>query len=101
VHAHIKASIVSAPQSVQALPAPVRAGIVQSFVHALHAVFTVGVPVAAVAFLLAILLPDLPLRREAHIGGVEPEVAAPQVEPSDLEKLDGDLVVPEGVASRT
>jgi MFS family permease len=99
-HAHVKASIVSAPQSVQALPAPIRAGIVQSFVHSLHAVFLVGIPVALVAFLLAILLPDLPLRRDSHIGGLDPEVVAPRIEPSDIEALDGALVVPERVASR-
>jgi hypothetical protein len=73
---------------------------VQSFVHSLHAVFLVGIPVALVAFLLAILLPDLPLRRDSHIGGLDPEVVAPRIEPSDIEALDGALVVPERVASR-
>jgi EmrB/QacA subfamily drug resistance transporter len=104
VHAQVKASIVSAPQSVQALPAPFRAGIVESFVHSLHTVFLVGIPVAAVAFLLAILLPDLPLRRQAHIGGVDTEANPPQIEPiepSYPEELDEALVVPEGVSSST
>jgi len=73
VHTHVTASFVSSPQSVRALAAPIRSGVIQSFVHSLHTVFVVGVPVAVAAFLLATLLPEVPLRRHTHIGMEEPD----------------------------
>jgi hypothetical protein len=87
VHTHVTASFVASPQSVRALAAPVRAGIEVSFVHSLHTVFLVGIPVAAAAFVLAILLPDLPLRQHAYIGQDEPalegtEATVPDKRPS-------------------
>jgi EmrB/QacA subfamily drug resistance transporter len=68
VHTHVTANFVASPQSVRALAAPVRSGIVQSFVHSVHTVFLVGIPVAAAAFVLATVLPDVPLRQHSHIG---------------------------------
>jgi EmrB/QacA subfamily drug resistance transporter len=86
VHAHVSASFVAAPQTVRALPAAVRAGVEVSFVHALHTVFMVGVPVAAAAFVLALLLRDIPLRRSSHIGQQDGETApADAVEEPALE----------------
>ena len=95
-HAHVTASVVSAPQAVRALPAPVRSGIVLSFVQSLHTVFLVGIPVAVVAFVLATVLRDLPLRRQSHIGLDQPE---PVGLPTD--ELDDVVVVPEGAGSRS
>jgi EmrB/QacA subfamily drug resistance transporter len=95
-HGHVTASFVSSPQSVRALPGPVRSGVVLSFVHSLHTVFLVGIPVAVAAFVLATFLRDLPLRRQSHIGTEdrEPLTAA-------VDDLDAALVVPEGVGSRS
>ena len=38
-----------------------RSGIVDSFVRSLHVVFMVGIPLAALAFVCALLLKDAPL----------------------------------------
>jgi EmrB/QacA subfamily drug resistance transporter len=95
-HGHVTASFVSSPQAVRALPAPVRSGVVLSFVHSLHTVFLVGIPVAVAAFVLATFLRDLPLRRQTHIGLEEPALA-----PLEAQGLDDVPVVPEGAGSRT
>jgi MFS family permease len=50
------------PALVHTLPPPVRAGFVGAYVDALAPVFGYLVPVALVAFALAWLLPELPLR---------------------------------------
>ena len=95
-HGHVTASFVSSPQSVRALPGPVRSGVVLSFVHSLHTVFLVGIPVAVAAFVLTTFLRDLPLRRQSHIG-MEETVAVPAA----AHDLDEVLVVPEGAGSRS
>jgi hypothetical protein len=93
---HVTASFVSSPQAVRALPAPVRSGVVLSFVHSLHTVFLIAIPVAMAAFVLAIFLQDLPLRGRSHIG-MEEAVAVP-AGPHDLDQA---LVMPEAAGSRS
>jgi EmrB/QacA subfamily drug resistance transporter len=93
---HVTASFVSSPQAVRALPAPVRSGVVLSFVHSLHTVFLVAIPVAVAAFVLAIFLRDLPLRGRSHIGMEETEPL-----PAAAQDLDDVVVVPEGAGSRS
>jgi MFS family permease len=83
VHTHVTASFVASPQAVRALAAPVRSAVVVGFVHSLHAVFMVGIPVAVAAFVLATLLPDLPLRRHSHIGMEEGEPDGTEPLPSE------------------
>jgi MFS family permease len=94
VHAHVSASFVSSPQSVRALAAPIQSGVVESFVHSLHTVFLVGIPVAAVAFVLATLLPDIPLRRHSHIGMEQGEPRG--TEPAEAEERPSLEVEPVG-----
>jgi len=48
--------------ALQALPAPVRTGYLQAFAESLATVFLVGLPIALVAFLLSLVLPEVPLR---------------------------------------
>ena len=38
-----------------------RAGVIDSFVRSLHVVFIVGIPLAGLAFVCALLLKDAPL----------------------------------------
>jgi hypothetical protein len=47
---------------VHKLPLPVLTGIEQAFVHALHALFWVGTPIAAIGIGLALMLRDVRLR---------------------------------------
>jgi EmrB/QacA subfamily drug resistance transporter len=49
------------PEKIAALPAAAHASFVDAFSAGTHAVFWIAVPVAAAAFLLALLLPEKPL----------------------------------------
>jgi DNA-binding MarR family transcriptional regulator len=51
------------PTSLRRLPAALHAGVVSGLVHTIQTVFLIGVPIAAVAFLLSWLLPDIELRK--------------------------------------
>ncbi len=61
-------SIASNPKQLAALPAPIHHGFVEAFGHSLTFMFLVGVPFAAVAFLLCWLIPELPLRDRAFLS---------------------------------
>jgi EmrB/QacA subfamily drug resistance transporter len=66
-------TIAAGPEAVRALPPEVQAQVVDSFVVALDRVFLIGVPVALVAMVLALFLPELELRRTT--GVVERDAA--------------------------
>jgi len=51
------------PRSLSRLPPAVHAGVVAGMVHTIQTVFLIAVPIAAVAFALSWLLPDMELRR--------------------------------------
>jgi len=51
------------PRSLSRLPPAVHAGVVTGMVHTIQTVFLIAVPIAAVAFALSWLLPDIELRR--------------------------------------
>lgn len=51
------------PALLAKLPAPVHAGLVHGVATTVEQVFLIGVPIAAAAFLLSWLLPEVPLRR--------------------------------------
>lgn len=56
------------PEALRSLPADVRVEVVDAFARALHVTFLWAVPVAAVGIVLAVALPELPLRESAHVG---------------------------------
>jgi EmrB/QacA subfamily drug resistance transporter len=58
-------NISSNPAQLNALPPAVHMGYVQAFSHSLNAVFVIGVPFAVAAFLLSLLLKEVPLRDHA------------------------------------
>ncbi|MHB8506346.1 MAG: MDR family MFS transporter [Acidimicrobiales bacterium] len=60
-------SLAYSPGAVRRLPATTRAAVIGSFGHALHSVFVVGAPVAAVTLPLLLCLQELPLRTVAYI----------------------------------
>jgi MFS family permease len=61
------------PDQIGALPAPVQAGVVESFANALSSVFLAAVPIALAALLVVLFLPELPLRtRTEMLETVEP-----------------------------
>ena len=49
-------------RAIQALPPQVKEPVLQSFVLALHDVFLTAIPFLVVAFLVAFLIPEVPLR---------------------------------------
>jgi EmrB/QacA subfamily drug resistance transporter len=74
------ANVTANPAQLKGLPSPIRTGLQTAFSDSLHVVFLVGAPVAAVAFLLALKLKELPLR-----GVTGPNARA--MEPSASEEL--------------
>ncbi len=64
---------------VARLPAVARHVYQQAYVHALHPVFVVAAGVAAVGFLISLLLPERPLRETASTSlGLDDSLAAPK-----------------------
>jgi EmrB/QacA subfamily drug resistance transporter len=64
--------------SVADLPAAAKAAFVGAYADALTTVFLVCAPIAALAFVLAWLLPERPLRRTVEATGVGEAFAAPK-----------------------
>jgi EmrB/QacA subfamily drug resistance transporter len=74
------------PQAIAGLPAAEKATVVAGFADALTTVFFVGVPIAAAAFLLSLLLKEIPLRSssgnaralaERHVAAETAEAIVP------------------------
>jgi EmrB/QacA subfamily drug resistance transporter len=61
-------ALQGSPQSLRLLPGPIVGRVVEAFANSIHTVFLVAIPVAALAFLLAWVLPELPLRSKTHSG---------------------------------
>jgi EmrB/QacA subfamily drug resistance transporter len=64
--------------SVAQLPAAIKVPFLEAYADALTTVFLVCAPIAAVAFVLAWLLPERPLRRTIEATGVGEAFAAPK-----------------------
>ncbi|MBD0292223.1 MAG: MFS transporter [Jiangellaceae bacterium] len=70
-----EADLANNVQAIQALPADVKAVVVDAWVRALHDVFLTAVPILAVGFVAALFIPERPLRGVAPISpDVEAEV---------------------------
>ena len=53
----------SSPERIQSLPPTVHDGVVQAVSHSLHTMFLVATPIAALGFLVVLLLKEYPLAR--------------------------------------
>jgi EmrB/QacA subfamily drug resistance transporter len=73
-------SLARAPEAIARLDPPLRAAVVGGIAEAVHLVFLVAVPVAAVGFVLALALREIPLRDTAHVGAETPARASASVE---------------------
>ena len=73
--------------SVAQLPATMKAAFVTAYADALTTIFLVCAPAAAVAFVLACLLPEKPLRRTIEATGVGEAFAAPK-HPDPLPEIE-------------
>jgi EmrB/QacA subfamily drug resistance transporter len=63
-------SLQRGPEAVRALPPGLRGPVVDAFANALHVTFLWGVPIAALGFVIALFLKEIPLRETAHVGAV-------------------------------
>src|SRR5436190_1459419 len=67
--AHISGdNLTASPAAVHKLPTPILTGIEEAFVHALHAVFVIGTPIAAVGIVLALMIREVRLREQSAIA---------------------------------
>ncbi len=74
----VQVALTGSPAALARLSPAAHTGAVVAFVRSLHTVFTVGVPFALAAFVLAALLPEVPLRRAVRTDNQVP--AADSVE---------------------
>ena len=66
-------SLIREPAAIKALAEPIRNGVVQSITAGTGRVFLIAVPIAITAFVLALRLPELPLRQSTGMaaGGLD------------------------------
>jgi EmrB/QacA subfamily drug resistance transporter len=62
-------SLQGAPQQLRALPGPVVDALLEAFARSYQVVYRWAIPFAIATFLLALTLPEAPLRTSAHVGG--------------------------------
>ncbi|MDE0802415.1 MAG: MDR family MFS transporter [Acidimicrobiales bacterium] len=77
--------LLGTPDAIAALPAPVRDAVLGGFADSLSDIYTLGVPIALVGFLVVLFLPELPLRtsvREAEPVVTDGEATAAAFETS-------------------
>ena len=89
-------ALTSSPGQIRALPPEVHAGVVEAFARSLEIVFIVALPMAILAFVLSLMLKEVPLRDQVHIGAVEIEGALPP-EPSPPSRTRRRRSVPTGL----
>ena len=65
-------ALQSSPDRIRHLAPPVHEGVVQAVAHATHSVFLVAAPIAALGFLVALLLRERPLRGPAPVRQSSP-----------------------------
>lgn len=68
--------VTGSPAMIRTLPPEVQAAVAEAFARSTVTVFRWVVPFAAVSFVLALALPEHPLRETAHIGARAPDQAA-------------------------
>ena len=72
------ASGIDNPTLLAKLPPAVHAGVAQGVSHTIQSVFLIGVPIAAAAFLLSWLLPEVPLRKSIRTVDVGEGLGVPE-----------------------
>ena len=80
---HLSAAQVSSitPQGLAQLPAPLRHVIALAFAHALPPLYAYLIPLLAVAFVLALILKEIPLRTRARRDAAQAAPAQPGARP--------------------
>jgi EmrB/QacA subfamily drug resistance transporter len=76
--AHAPPSAVASPELLRKLPAAARAPVVVAYAASLQHVFLFAVPIAVVAFVLALFLPQVAMRGVARVSGAGDGFAVPE-----------------------
>ena len=72
--------MLSSPEAVHQLPAPIEHIVTSSFTGALHTTFLCAVPLAVLGFFVALFLPENRLRQRGESHGADEEL--PLAEPA-------------------
>jgi EmrB/QacA subfamily drug resistance transporter len=89
------ASLEGNPASLVHLPAPIHAGLINAVSESLHVVFLAAVPILVIAFLLTLLMKEVPLRTRAQgLPSAEGPVGI-DVETGHVEPIPVDVAHPE------
>jgi EmrB/QacA subfamily drug resistance transporter len=75
-------ALQGSPQTILALEPEVREVIVDAFSGAVGLVFLVAIPLALLAFVLMLLLPEVPLRTTRNVGAAREDVPTTGIEPA-------------------
>ncbi|HEY7358886.1 MAG TPA: MDR family MFS transporter [Ktedonobacterales bacterium] len=86
------ASQVQNPAALRQLPAAVHAEFIHAYAQSLQAVFLVAAPIAALAFVLTLFLPEVPLRTTAQATDMGETFAVPTAR-SSLAEIERALSV--------
>ncbi|GAA3022485.1 MFS transporter [Kitasatospora albolonga] len=80
-------AISSDPRSIATLPAPAQAGIYHAYAESITQVFLYAVPVAVLAFVLALFLREQPLRTTVTAPDLSESIGVNPVERSSLDEI--------------
>ena len=86
------AAVQGTPQTILSMEAEIRDAVVAAFSGSVSTVFLASLPLAVIAFVLMLLIPEHPLRETAHVGSARTDVPGSGVA--------GTAVPPPGVTSR-
>jgi EmrB/QacA subfamily drug resistance transporter len=75
-------TIAASPAAIRRLPSGIQHAVIEALARSIHVVFLLSVPLAVAAFLVTLMLKEIPLRETAHIG---------------LEVASGEPLIPETV----
>lgn len=76
--------LTSSPQVILQLPPGIKANVIQAFADSTSTVFLAAVPFALLAFLLVLMMPELPLREHSQMSGPPVPEAAESLAPTGL-----------------
>jgi EmrB/QacA subfamily drug resistance transporter len=76
------ASLQGSPETILALDPQIRTVVVDAFSGAISTVFLVAAPLALLAFVLMVLLPEHPLRETRHVGAARDDIPTTGLEPA-------------------
>jgi len=75
------ALITGSPAMMRTLPEAVQAAVAEAFARSIMSVFRWAIPFAVVSLILALAIPEHPLRDTAHIGAAALEGRPPPTPP--------------------